>query len=118
MNNDNFLSLDRLVEFGLGMSMAQQMVNVMNESMQNMYVPGSIKTMPTPSSPSTIYVAINGNSVGPLSESEFSQLVTNKTVTKDTLAWMPGLQNWQAIEKIPAILKIVALAPPPLPSNQ
>ena len=36
MNNDNFLSLDRLVKFGLGMSMARQMVNVMNESMQNM----------------------------------------------------------------------------------
>lgn len=117
MNNDNFLSLDRLVEFGLGMSMARQMVNVMNESMQNMYVPGSIKTISAPPSLTTIYVAIEGSSIGPLSESEFSQLVTNKTVTKDTLAWMPGMQNWQPIEKIPAILKIVALSPPPLPTN-
>lgn len=117
MNNDNFLSLDRLVEFGLGMSMARQMVNVMNESMQNMYVPGSIKTISATPLPTTIYVAIEGSSIGPLSESEFSQLVTNKTVTKDTLAWMPGMQNWQPIEKIPAILKIVALSPPPLPTN-
>lgn len=117
MNNDNFLSLDRLVEFGLGMSMARQMVNVMNESMQNMYVPGSIKTISATPSPTTIYVAIEGSSIGPLNESEFSQLVTNKTVTKDTLAWMPGMQNWQPIEKIPAILKIVALSPPPLPTN-
>lgn len=117
MNNDNFLSLDRLVEFGLGMSMARQMVNVMNESMQNMYVPGSIKTISATPSTTTIYVAIEGSSIGPLSESEFSQLVTNKTVTKDTLAWMPGMQNWQPIEKIPAILKIVALSPPPLPTN-
>lgn len=117
MNNDNFLSLDRLVEFGLGMSMARQMVNVMNESMQNMYVPDSIKTISATPSPTTIYVAIERSSIGPLSESEFSQLVTNKTVTKDTLAWMPGMQNWQPIEKIPAILKIVALSPPPLPTN-
>ena len=117
MNNDNFLSLDRLLEFGLGMSMARQMVNVMNESMQNMYVPGSIKTISATPSPPSIYVAKEGRSIGPLSESEFSQLVSNKTVTKDTLAWMPGMQNWQPIEKIPAILKIVALSPPPLPTN-
>ena len=115
MNNDNFLSLDRLIEFGLGMSMARQMVNVMNESMQNMYVPGSIKTISATPSPTTIYVAIEGSSIGPLSESEFSQLVTNKTVTKDTLAWMPGMLAWKPIEQIPSILKVIAVVPPPIP---
>ena len=77
MNNDSFFSIDRLVEFGLGMSMAQQMMNVMNESMKNMYVPGSIQTMPSSRPVATCYVAIDGKSVGPLSESEFSQMVMN-----------------------------------------
>lgn len=115
MNNDSFFSMDRLVEFGLGMAMARQMVNVMNESMQNMYVPGSAQTIPQPQPVSNLYVALNGQAVGPLSASEFSHLVCEKKVTKDTLAWMPGQMGWKPIEQIPAILKIVAIAPPPIP---
>lgn len=116
MNDNNFFSIDRLVEFGMGMAMAQQMVQVMNKSMSQMYVPGSIQSMPT-SQVQTFYVAINGQSVGPLTESDFSRLVTEKKVTKDSLAWMPGMLGWQPIEQIPAILRIVALAPPPIPVN-
>ena len=119
MDNESFYSIDRLVEFGMGMAMAQQMVKVMNETMQNqtmrqMYVPGSIQSMPA-AQPVTFYVAINGRQVGPISESEFTQLVTTKQVTKDTLAWMPGMLAWKPIEQIPSILKVIAVAPPPIP---
>lgn len=116
MNDSSFFSIDRLIEFGMGMAMAQQMVHVMNQSMKQMYVPGSMQSMPM-RTPSTFYVAIGGQSVGPLTESEFTRLVTDKKVTKDSLAWMPGMQAWQPIEQIPAILKIVALAPPPIPQQ-
>ena len=34
MDNNDFFSLDRLLEFGLGMGMAQQMINTMNQSMK------------------------------------------------------------------------------------
>ena len=114
MNDNSFYSINRLVEFGMGMAMAQQMVRVMNETMQTMYVPGSIQTMPAVQ-PVTFYVAINGQPVGPISESEFTQMVTNKQITKDTLAWMPGMLAWKPIELIPAILKVIAVAPPPIP---
>ena len=46
MDENSFYSVDRLVEFGLGMAMAQQMVQMMNQTMQSMYVPGSIQSMP------------------------------------------------------------------------
>ena len=114
MNDNSFYSIDRLVEFGMGMAMAQQMVRVMNETMQTMYVPGSIQSMPA-AQPVTFYVAINGRQVGPISESEFTQLVTTKQVTKDTLAWMPGMLAWKPIEQIPSILKVIAVVPPPIP---
>lgn len=116
MDENSFFSIDRLMEFGLGMAMAQQMVQVMNQSMKQMYVPGSIQSMPTPSV-QTIYVVMDGQPVGPLSESDFSRLVTHRKVTKDTLAWLPGMPGWKPIEQIPTILKIVALTPPPLPDN-
>ena len=116
MNENSFYSIDRLVEFGMGMAMAQQMIQVMNQAMHQMYVPGSMQSMPAPQQ-QTIYVAINGQATGPLSESDFSRLVTSKQVTKDTLAWMPGMPTWKAIEQIPAILKTIATLPPPIPSN-
>ena len=113
MDNNSFFSVDRLIEFGLGMGIAQQMVGVMNQYMQQMYVPGSIQSMPRPM-PQTYYVAIDGQQVGPLNESEISRLIMNKQISKDTLAWVPGMAGWQPIEQVPAILKIVALTPPPL----
>jgi len=117
MDDNSFFSIDRLVEFGMGMAMAQQMVNVMNQSMKQMYVPGSMQSMPVPTTVQSLYVIVDGQSVGPLTESDFSQLVTSKKVTKDSLSWMPGMLGWKPVEQVSAILKIVALAPPPVPTN-
>ena len=118
MNNDqSFFSVDRLIEFGLGMAVAQQMVGMMNQAMQGMYIPGSIQAMPAPTQPaasavspatSIFYVALDGKQVGPLGESN---------VTKDTLCWQPGMACWQPVEQTPEVLRLVALAPPPLPAH-
>lgn len=113
MDNNDFFSLDRLLEFGLGMGMAQQMINMMNQSMKSMYIPGSIQSMPQPTT-SMYYVAIDGQQIGPLNESELMGLIRDKKASKDTLAWMPGMGTWLPIEKVPAILKLIALTPPPL----
>lgn len=116
MNNDSFFSIDRLVEFGMGMAMAQQMVEMMNRTMKQMYVPGSIQSMPA-AQPVTFYVAVDGRQIGPVSEGEFAKMVTDRLVTKDTLAWMPGMLAWKPIEQIPAILKVIAVTPPPIPQS-
>ena len=113
MNEQSFFSIDRLVEFGLGMGIAQQMVGMMNQYMQSMYVPGSIQSMPK-QMPQIYYVAIDGQQVGPLNDSELSSLITQKKVNKETLGWVPGMTGWKPVEQIPAILKVVALTPPPL----
>ena len=113
MDDNSFFSIDRLVEFGLGMGVAQQMVGMMNQYMQSMYVSGSIQSMPKPML-QTYYVAIDGQPTGPLNDSEISQLVVNKRINKDTLAWVPGMLGWKPIEQVPAILKVIALTPPPL----
>jgi len=114
MDNSDFFSLDRLLEFGMGMSMAQQMIGMMNQSMRSMYIPGSAQTIPPPQS-QIYYVALDGKAVGPLNESELLQMISRKIVNKDTLAWIPGMSAWQPIEKTPEILKVVALTPPQLP---
>lgn len=116
MNDQSFFSIDRLVEFGLSMGIAQQMVGMMNQYMQSMYVPGSIQAMPHPI-PSIYYVAIEGQQIGPLNDCELIQLITQKKVNKDTLAWIPGMQTWKPIKQVPEILKVIALVPPNLPTT-
>lgn len=114
MNDNSFYSIDRLIEFGMGMAMAQQMVKVMNETMQTMYVPGAPQNIASPQ-PVSIYVAIDGNPVGPISEKEFSNLASEHKVTKNSLVWTPGMLGWKPIEEVPNILRIIALTPPPIP---
>lgn len=116
MNDNSFYSIDRLIEFGMGMAMARQMVNIMNETMQTMYVPGSPNTIQTTRT-LTLYVGIDGKPVGPLDENAFTRLVTEKKVTCSTLVWMPGMPGWKTVDQVPDVLRIIALTPPPIPNN-
>lgn len=117
MNDNDFYSMDRLIEFGLGVNIARQMIDSMNQGMQNMYIPGSMQNVQSQQS-TLYYVAIEGKQAGPFNESEMMQLVNLRKINKDTLAWMPGMTAWQPIENVPAILKLIALTPPPLNTEQ
>ena len=112
MNDDSFFSINRLVDFGMGMAVAQQMVNTMNRAMTNMHIPGSMNQMHT-ANPQFYYAMIEDNQAGPFSEQELSRLITEKKIVKETYIWKPGLPSWEIAEKLPDILKLVALAPPP-----
>lgn len=117
MNDDSFFSINRLVEFGMGIAVAQQMVNTMNSAMTNMQVPGSMNPMQT-AAPQFYYAMLEGNQAGPFSEQELSRLIAEKKVVKETYIWMPSLPNWKIAEQIPEVLKLVALTPPPFQENK
>ena len=117
MDDSSFFSMNRLVEFGMGMAVAQQMVKTMNDSMTNMHVPGAMNPMKEPQQ-KFFYAMIEGNQMGPFSEQELTRLITEKKIVKETYVWMPGLPNWKIAEKIPEVLKLVALAPPPFQQNK
>lgn len=112
MTEGSFFSLDRLVEFGMGMTIAQQMVKTMNQSMTNMHVPGAMNSMEKQQQ-QFFYAMIEGKQAGPFSEKELARLIAEKKVVKETYVWMPSLSNWKMAEQIPEVLKLVALAPPP-----
>ena len=113
MNNDNFYSIDRLVEFGLGIGVAQQMVKSMNHALANTYIPGSMNPMDTQRVPTIFYVALEGKPAGPFSEEQISRLIAEGKVTKTTYVWKPGMTKWDFTENVPDVLKLVALSPPP-----
>jgi len=116
MTDDNFFSINRLIEFGMSMAVAQQMVATMNSAITHMNIPGSMN--PTQSaSPQFYYVILEGNQAGPFSEQELSRLISEKKVVKETFIWKPGMLSWEIAEKLPEILKLVALSPPPFQTN-
>jgi len=117
MNDDSFFSINRLVEFGMGMTVAQQMVKTMNESMTNMHVPGAMNPMREPQQ-LFFYAMIDGKQAGPFSEQELARLIAEKKVVKETYVWMPSLSGWKIAEQIPQVLKLVILAPPPFQANK
>ena len=111
MSDNSFFSIDRLVEFGMGMAMAQQMVRTMNYAMNSMQVPGVDRKMQNVPQ-SIYYVIIEGQQTGPFSESEMGRLVADKKVTSSSYVWKPGMPAWQTADKVPDVLRIVALTPP------
>ncbi len=105
--------MDRLLEFGLGIAMAQQMIQVMNESMKNMYVPGAMNNLQPAQTQTFYYALLDDVQAGPFSEQELSRLVAEKKVTKETYIWRLGMLQWQKAMELPDVLRLVALAPPP-----
>lgn len=114
MNDDNFFSIDRLVEFGLGIGVAQQMVKSMNHALQNTYLPGTMNPMSGAArSPGAFFVVIDGKQAGPFSEDELTRLIVAGSVGKMSYVWKAGMPNWECCENIPEVLRLVALCPPP-----
>ncbi|MDR0601786.1 MAG: DUF4339 domain-containing protein [Treponema sp.] len=111
----SFYSIDRLVEFGMSMAIAQQMVNTMNHTMQNMHIPGAGNPIRQPDTQQRVYYAVlDGKQAGPFSETELARLVNEKKISRETYIWHTGLREWKTAENVPEIVRLAALAPPPI----
>jgi hypothetical protein len=113
MNNDNFFSIDRLVEFGLGIGIAQQMVQSMNHALQNTYIPGPMNPMMGGRPSAAFFAMLDGKQAGPFSEDELTRLIAQGQVDKTTYVWKAGMAKWERCENVPDVLRLVALCPPP-----
>lgn len=114
--SEDFFSIDKLVEFGMGMGIANQMVQTMNSTIQQMQIPGAQN--PIKNEIQQIYYAVIDNKqMGPYTLTEISRLISEKKIVKETYVWKPGMQNWELAQNVSEILNMVALTPPPVPSN-
>ena len=120
----DFSSLDKLVEFGLGVGVATQMMNTMNATLARTAVPGvglnpGIEKQPegaatgAPGAPQTAektyYIVKEEKVAGPFNEKELTELVAKHRVSKNTFCWYPGLPSWKMAQDIPEVNKILLL---------
>ena len=106
MKND-FSSMERLMELGMSMAVAQQMTATMNHAIANMSTPGSGAPI---RSQVEYFVVVDGAQAGPLSESELKQLIDSKKVTSDSLIWYRGLSAWKMVKDVPEANKWILLS--------
>lgn len=106
--NDNS-PIERLVEFGLGISMAQQMTSMMNAAMQSMYVPGQ-----TINQPKQWFIALEGKPSGPYTEADIRNLLLTHKLSKEDWVWSTGMPNWEQAKNVAEILKMIIQLPPAL----
>jgi hypothetical protein len=115
MNDNNFYSMDKLIEFGMSISIASQMAQSMNRTINQMTIPGSSNAMLTQIE-TVYYAVINGKQAGPYSLTELSRLIKDKIILKETYIWKPGMAQWDLVENVDELLRLVAVTPPPIPN--
>ncbi len=95
---------------GAGFAMASQMASAMG--------PGATPGAPPPIPGATpIFVAINGQQVGPLTMDELARRVGMGEVKPDTLVWKQGMAQWAKAIEVPEVASLVARTPPPIPGG-
>lgn len=107
--NNSFDSIERLIEFGMSMAVANQMINTVNHAITNMQFSGQGTTLSQIPSKEQIYVVIDGNQAGPFDIDEINTLIDNNSLDEESLVWFSGLIGWKLAKDIPQIAKLILL---------
>ena len=115
MNHDNsFNSLEKLIEFGMSMAVAQQMMQTMNHAMTNIQTPQFQNLSMQMPKLMLFYALVNDIPQGPFTEEELSSHILGNRVSEETLIWFHGLPGWMNAKQIPEVKKLFLLKPPPI----
>ncbi len=91
---------------GMGFAMANQMANSLNQA----------QSTPPPVPPAiTFYAVINGQQAGPYDLNTIRNLIQSNQITRETLVWRQGMDNWQTAGQLPELVSLFSQTPPPIP---
>ncbi|MEO0974291.1 MAG: DUF4339 domain-containing protein, partial [Pseudomonadota bacterium] len=100
------------VGLGMGFAMASKLSDTLSPSKGADAPPQAPPPLPTEA---RYYIAINGHQTGPFTKAEVRAKIELGEVLRDSLAWRPGLAEWQAAEEVSELATLFAQLPPPLP---
>ncbi len=61
------------------------------------------------------HVAANGAATGPFGRGHLGRMVSEGSLTRETLVWTPGLSGWLKAEEVTELAQLFTIAPPPPP---
>lgn len=94
---------------GIGIGMGFNMANQMAQA-----VPQPAAAQAPPPLP-VFYAAIGGKQAGPFTMDILKQKVTAGEITRETLVWRSGMEQWVAAGQVPDMTALFSDVPPPLP---
>jgi len=109
------------IEMGLGFAMANKMALDMAQPQNPVAAITTAPVAPPPLPDTNWHVAIDRKSMGPYDLNALEQLASSHQITPGTLAWIDGMENWEAIEKIESLNGLFnedSSTPPALPNSQ
>jgi len=112
-NNNDFSAMDRLMEFGLGMALAQQMVKTMNMALSDNVVSGSPQAYRS-ADQQQFYGVIDNAVGGPWSRQQVQSAMLSGRLGRDSYVWTPGMAQWSTMGDV-TYFTAPPVAPPPLP---
>lgn len=101
-----------LMGAGMGMAMAGQMMNQMNQGQAGQ----ASAPPPLPGAAQAFHVELNGAAAGPYNPGQLQAAVQAGQITPTTLVWATGMAGWTPAGQVPALASLFS-APPPLPSH-
>jgi hypothetical protein len=114
MNDNSYNSLERLMELGMSMAIAQQMMQTMNTALSQMQTPTFKNVNVQLPTSMACYAIVNGIPQGPFNENEMTSHIQAARITKDTLVWLNGMPGWLEAGKVAEVAKLFLLVPPSL----
>jgi membrane protease subunit (stomatin/prohibitin family) len=112
------------MEMGMGIAMAQKMADALNQPSQTSTTtqPSAPQVQSRSSAPPPLpqqiqwHVSIDQQAAGPYDRAEIKALISKNKVTKASLVWTEGMDNWQAAETVDKLAGLFrSNTPPPLP---
>lgn len=102
---------------GIGMGMGFAMANQLGRTLATQPVssPASPPPLPLEETSCNYYVGKNGRKAGPFDRKTISAYIARGAITRETLLWKEGLDNWQAAALFPELAPFLTATPPPLP---
>lgn len=103
------------VGMGMGFAMANQMGKTLAPQSGQTGSPSNPPPLP-PSDSVEYFVALNDEQKGPFSKKIIGEMIKDKLIGTNTLAWKKGMDSWVAASEIQELKDIFDSVPPPMPS--
>lgn len=106
-----------MTSMAVGGAVGQNIAGTMNNMMGSMGQTVQPGMMPPPIPTVTYHVAINGQATGPYDLSMLRQMISVGTLTKESLVWKQGMENWAQAGTVVDLQPLFNASVPPIPGD-
>ncbi|MEJ6395169.1 SPFH domain-containing protein [Gymnodinialimonas sp. 2305UL16-5] len=100
---------------GMGMAMANQFANNMGGQAQAQPHQAAHAAPPPPPVEHVWHVAENGATKGPFSKADLGRMVSDGSLSRDTMVWTAGQDGWLKAGDVTELAQLFTVMPPPPP---